>query len=202
MILGDNHGGEKNSVQQYLKDVREKVPPHWLVWEEIMEKMEDAKRMQVLNRDTMIDTCLKDLLFFQFSREEEEVEELLFDPKRFGPLSTMPNKAKMAYALSLIDKRTLNDLGKIHNIRNKFAHIRSKDSFENEIITDLVEKIKVLNNLEPRHMFQLSTLKGKFITVVAVYVLVFQLRINEINRIPERKRPAHSADKANTARRR
>ncbi|GAH01588.1 unnamed protein product [marine sediment metagenome] len=104
-----------------------------------MNKMEDAERMQVLNRHTMIDSHLKDLLLFQFSREEKEVEELLFHPNKGGPLSTMTNKAKLAYALGLIDKPTLNDLRKINNIRNVFAH-NTDMNFENDQVLQHVRK--------------------------------------------------------------
>ena len=123
---------KKSSIQRYFEEVRNKVPVHWLVWEEIMNKMEDAERMQVLNRDTMIDSNLKDLLLFQFSQDDEEVEEL-FHPSR-GSLSSLTNKARLAYALNLIDKPTLIDLKNIHKIRNIFAHSTDMHFHSGEII--------------------------------------------------------------------
>jgi len=148
---------KKSSMQRFLEEVRNKVPVHWLVWEEIMNKMEDAERMQVLNRDTMIDSNLKDLLLlFKFSRDDEEVEEL-FHPNR-GALSSLTNKARLAYALDLIDKPTLIDLRNIHSIRNKFAHSTDMD-FDNDEVVKLVRKLSTAEDKEKKKPI---TMKSSF----------------------------------------
>ena len=173
---------KKNHIQRYLEEVRNKVPVHWLVWEEIMNKMEDAERMQVLNRHTMIDSHLKDLLLFQFSREEKELEELLFHPNKGGPLSTMTNKAKLAYALGLIDKPTLYDLIKINKIRNLFAH-NTDMNFKNDQVLKHVSELsssKGNGKRKPvtlRNSFDLYTTASK-----ACSTKVWKAVVKEINK--------------------
>lgn len=172
---------KKSNVKRYLEEVKKKVPTHWLVWEQIMEKMEDAKRMEVLNRDTMIDTSLKDLLYFQFSREEKEVDELLFDPQR-GTLATMTSKAKLAYALGLIDKTTLNDLGKIHNIRNRFAH-NTDMNFESDEVHKEVRKLSIAKGKKKSvwNSYKLYNTASK-----ACSSTVLKAVVKEVNKVSER----------------
>ena len=183
---------KKNSIKRYFEEVRNKVPVHWLVWEEIINKMEDAERMQVLNMDTMIDLTLKDLLLFQFSREEKEVEELLFHPNKGGPLSTMTNKAKLAYALGLIDKPTLNDLKKIHNIRNVFAH-NTDMNFENDEVLQNVRKfssVKGKGKRKPvtlRNSFDLYTATSKACSTTVWRAVVKEVK-KESGRMKKKKK--------------
>ena len=138
---------EKSSVQQYLEDVKKKVPTHWLVWEEIENKMVDAQRMDVLNRDALIDSRVKDILqLFIFKRDEKDKEvEKLFDPSIGGPLVSLPNKARLIYALGLIDETTSKDLETIHKIRNIFAHNVDLD-FESNEVYQLVKKLSIVRD--------------------------------------------------------
>jgi DNA-binding MltR family transcriptional regulator len=178
---------KKSPTQRYFEEVRNKVPVHWLVWEEVMNKMEDAERMQVLNRDTMIDSTLKDLLLlFIFSRDDEEVEEL-FHPNR-GALSSLTNKARLAYALNLIDKQTLKDLRNIHNIRNKFAHSTDMD-FDNDEVLQLVGKLSTAtdkdnNSFEPYSAAYKSCSKA-----------VRRALVKEINKVSGRMKKKKKAKK-------
>jgi len=104
------------------------------------ELMEDKKRIRVLINDTFLDDGLKSLLkTHYFERHDQEVKKL-FNPRIGGPLVSLTNKARLAYALGLIDKTILKDLEYIHNIRNKFAH-SIKINFTNPEVTKLVSKL-------------------------------------------------------------
>ena len=81
----------------------------------------DKKRVKVIDGDTMLDFCFRGLLILYFSKRDKDVRKL-FDPSIGGPLVSLTNKARLAYALGLIDKTALKDLEYMHKIRNEFAH--------------------------------------------------------------------------------
>ena len=83
----------------------------------------------------------------------------LFDPNIGGPLVSLTNKARLAYALGLVDEKLLKDLEIVHKIRNKFAH---------NIKTDFADT-KVLE-----HVKKLSMSKGQEITVTNSYKFYLQ----------------------------
>ena len=88
----------------------------------ILDKLQaDVKRVTVIHLDTLLDDCFKKLLILFFSQRDKEVKKL-FDPSIGGPLVSLTHKARLAYALGLIDKMALYDLEHIHKIRNEFAH--------------------------------------------------------------------------------
>lgn len=78
---------------------------------------DNEKRVDVLNRDTTFDSIL--MIYFP---QRDKVVKKLFEPTIGGPLVSLTHKARLAYALGLIDKTTQNDLEQIHKIRNEFAH--------------------------------------------------------------------------------
>lgn len=107
----------------------------------------DMKRIEVLNLDTVFDQVLRRILcFLCFPRPKDKIVEQLFNPLYNGFLVSLTNKAKLAYALGLIDQTLRSDLEQIHRIRNKFAHNVEAD-FANKEVIQLVKK--------------LSTAKGK-----------------------------------------
>jgi len=75
----------------------------------------DEMRVEALNWDTLFNDLLKDLLTTHFVKRDKEVETLL-------QKINIAKKARLAYALGLIDRTSLNDFVRIKNIRNKFAH--------------------------------------------------------------------------------
>ena len=110
--------------------------------------IEDRKRLGVIISDTIFDDSLKTILIMRFSRENKDVKKL-FDPSIGGPLVSLTHKARLAYALGLIDKTALNDFEHIHKIRNKFAH-SIKASFADTEVLKFVRR--------------LSTAKGRKVT--------------------------------------
>jgi len=116
--------------------------------------MEDKKRATVIIQDTFLDQTLKELLGdLHFLRQDKEVKKL-FEPSIGGPLVSLTHKARLAYALRLIDKTVLKDLEHIHNIRNKFAHSIKMNFADTEVV-------KSVGNL--------STAKGLKVTVKNSY---------------------------------
>jgi DNA-binding MltR family transcriptional regulator len=110
-----------------------------------LKKLEkDKERIGVINWDTAFDQILKEILCVHFSRENKNVTKL-FEPAIGGPLVSLTHKARLLYAMGLIDSEALKDLEHIHKIRNEFAH---------SVETDFSDA-KVL-----KHMKNLSTSKG------------------------------------------
>lgn len=119
----------------------------------MVQLIEDKKRLGVINIDTIFDEFLKHILMLHFSKRDKKVKKL-FEPSIGGPLVSLTYKARLAYALRIIDETALNDLENIHNIRNKFAH-NTDASFAG---TEVIKSVK-----------KLSTAKGKEVTAKNSY---------------------------------
>ena len=104
----------------------------------------DWKRMGVINMDTIFDSLLKNIFILYFVRHGKAVEKL-FDPTIGGPLVSLTHKARLAYALGMIDETALNDYENIHKIRNEFAHSTGASFTDAKVI---------------RHVQKLSTARG------------------------------------------
>lgn len=97
------------------------------------------ERINVLDCDTVFDDFLKYLLMLRFSREGKDVMKL-FEPSIGGPLVSLTHKARLAYALGIIDKTALNDYEYVHKIRNEFAH-STETSFGDTNVINHVQKL-------------------------------------------------------------
>jgi DNA-binding MltR family transcriptional regulator len=58
-----------------------------------------------------------------------------------GPLSTFSAKIKLAYALRLLDDKSVLTADCIRNIRNAFAHADERVSFDDEKIANLAKNL-------------------------------------------------------------
>ncbi len=112
-------------------------------WEEVLK---DKQRATVIMMDAALDLLLAALIGTAFSRKDKEVQSL-FAYSNDGPLCSLTRKARLAYALSLIDKTTLNDLRNIHIIRNRFAHSIIPD-FNDSEIRKAAKKLSTAKNQE------------------------------------------------------
>ena len=117
---------------------------------------EDKKRVEVITWDAFFDNYLKFSLVMHFSRNENDknVKEL-FDPNR-GPLVSLPTKARIAYALGLIEQTTLDDLKQIRKMRNKFAH-SIKINFADKEIVGIVKDLSTVddkNNVTAKNSYK------------------------------------------------
>ena len=82
----------------------------------LMEQLlENKKRLEAINIDIVFDEVLKHILTLHFSKRDKKVNNL-FEPSIGGPLVSLTFKARLAYALGIIDKTVLNDFENIHNI--------------------------------------------------------------------------------------
>lgn len=116
----------------------------------------DEMRVEALNWDAFFNDLLKDLLTLHFVQRDKEVETLMQN-------INMAKKARLAYALGLIDRTSLNDFVRIRNIRNKFAH-RIGATFAD---TDICKECKGLSTAKDKktvtvknsYKFYISALK-------------------------------------------
>jgi DNA-binding MltR family transcriptional regulator len=107
------------------------------IWaEQIVRHEEEIQshglRAEVLVRDTFFDEILQNFLERTFRRADKVVLSL-FDHSSDGPLCSLTSKAKLAYAVGLIDKQVLDDLKNMHIIRNRFAHLAKPDFTDAEL---------------------------------------------------------------------
>ena len=110
-------------------------PNFWAIWggklpiepEKVQKFLEDSKRGDIIIRDIKLDMMLKIIIIPNFSRFDKECEKLL-------DLLNIAQKARLAYALKIINKTTLNDTIRMHDIRNRFAHHLKMNFTDTEII--------------------------------------------------------------------
>ena len=100
------------------------------------------QRVVAIICDSMCNNALEQFLMFKFSKKGQEVKKL-FSIERDGPLASLINKARLAYAINLINEATLNDLINIHKIRNRCAH-EIHISFGDKEICKYVRKLSVV----------------------------------------------------------
>jgi len=81
------------------------------------------------------------LLFTAVMVNDPKVVKGLLDGERHGPLSSFAAKAKVAYALGLIDEQTKEDLDYIRKIRNKYAHSVKAISFQDSPMREYCNKL-------------------------------------------------------------
>lgn len=99
----------------------------------------DEKRVEALNWDAFFNESLKRLLFLHFSRRDNEVKKLMEN-------INMVKKARLAYALGLIDKTALKNFAQIREIRNRFVH-NLGTSFADSKVLKFVGKLSTTQGL-------------------------------------------------------
>lgn len=87
-----------------------------------------------------VEQYLKDFLS-HFLVQDQQVAVLFEGP--FGPLASFAARAKMCYAMRLINETFLQDLDIIRNIRNHFAHHPAETSFENKEVAQLCAELSL-----------------------------------------------------------
>ncbi len=139
---------------------------------------EDKKRVEVLFWDIWFDETLKDLIMLHFSRQDKTVKKL-FEPSIGGPLVSLTNKARLAYAMGLIGKTLQDDLEQMHNIRNKFAHHNQIDFTNDELLKSVKELSPAKGNqvtVENSHRIYHDALKS---CIKNVLETLFQDELNK-----------------------
>lgn len=157
---------------------------------ELQKLKNDKRRIDVINADVILDGALKNLFCeLHFSKKDKQVDKL-FEPSIGGPLVSLTHKARLAYALGLIDKTLLNDLEIIHKIRNEFAHSLEAD-FAGAKLLEHVKKLSMVNGqkitatnsykLYQQTVFESITSLGKAINQ-AVYRRAAHEELKKINK--------------------
>ena len=159
-------------------------PNYWLMWgdklplepEKVQKLLEDSKRGDIIIGDIKFDILLKALLIPNFSRFDEEVEKLL-------DLLNIAQKARLAYALKVINKTTLNDIIRMHDIRNRFAH-HFNMSFTD---TEIIKKCKKLSTAVKGDRFTATNAEKFYTDAQEKYWDYFTDKIREYHQIYKKK---------------
>lgn len=133
------------------------VPPEALSSEmrELYRSLNEESDLAVaLIAANFLDQALRTLLERSFIARSNTVNCLL-DPGN-GPIGTFKNRADLAYCLGLINKYLHNDLIAIGEIRNIFAHQRSRCNFDSSSITEKCKKLKYLKALSEDNIARLG----------------------------------------------
>ena len=104
------------------------------IWDVLSEK---EPTVAVLLATHFINRCLITLLRHKFVKGK--TTEKLLDHR--GVLGTLSNKCDLAYCLKFISKKAKQDIIKIGEIRNEFAHNHLKIDFSHNKVADLCHKL-------------------------------------------------------------
>ncbi len=110
--------------------------------EKLMKNLlKDQQGVSALVFDNALENLLTDIIQKYFSRYDDHVKTFL-NPNRLN----ITQKARLLYALKLIDETTLKDIKHIHNIRCIFAHSMPKSFANNEVRKECKELSTVTKN--------------------------------------------------------
>lgn len=126
-----------------------------------------------------LELCIRYLIMDKFIKEPQKTE-IIFDS--FGSLSTYKNKLILANNLDLLDKNDYDDMLRLGEIRNLFAHSHKALSFDNEAI---VEKCNSLNSCKkslPPYYFNIAEItdESKYENSKSKFVHTFLNIANDI----------------------
>lgn len=99
---------------------------------------EDSDRAIVIVGLAYIEDLLLNILENFFPSDSKTVDRLL---SHSGVLGTVNSKISLIYSLGFIDKIVMQDLEKVTQIRNKFAH-KTNISFEDDMVVKLCKELK------------------------------------------------------------
>jgi hypothetical protein len=90
----------------------------------------------------------------------------MFGQSRNAPLSTFSAKINVAFALGIFGKETKKQLDRVRNVRNHFAHLKDKVTFEDVEVRDECMKFT-----QPRYLpSKLKEARAKTLTPKLMYV--------------------------------
>lgn len=127
----------KDRMEQFLEEHGNKVLVDPKLWESVKI---DNRWYHVFLSDITLDMMLIAITERAFLRRGKELKKLMYS-------INMAQKAKLAYSLGIINKTALNDLERIHEIRNIFAH-NFKTSFANTKVLKLVRRLSTAKGQE------------------------------------------------------
>jgi DNA-binding MltR family transcriptional regulator len=107
---------------------------------------EESDRGCVLVAVTVLDRHLEMLIRAEFSQDAKVMKHVI-NPlfKGQGPLASFWSKTQLAYSLDLIPEWMYEDLERIRELRNEFAHKYEAADFDDPAVVRLTEKLKGAN---------------------------------------------------------
>lgn len=113
-----------------------KVEVDFADWHELRK---DQVRCRVIVGDALLEKALDHLIRCKLPPRDEVLGQLL-------AAINLNDKTRLAYVLGLITKGTMQDVKRLHNIRNIFAHECKPDSYD----PDLVKQVLALSTVKGR----------------------------------------------------
>lgn len=102
--------------------------------------------------------------------------------KRIDNLS-FERRVDLCYLTGIIGKMELNDYSIMGEIRNRFAHNISINSFDEKEIAARCNKLEILKLYQGKKGFPMDTPKEKFVLALYEYLFVLQVKRNDVNKI-------------------
>ena len=115
------------------------------------ELVNGSDRVAVLLGATIVDTHLERLLSKFFLNSAKETKELLSSSNASAPLSSFSARTKIAYCLGLIEKIEFEDLNRIREIRNTFAHNLFECDFDTTSVRDALTSMHHMRHFQSEH---------------------------------------------------
>jgi len=102
-----------------------------------------------------LELCLRYLITDYFSKNPSKIDKIF---EVYGSLNTYMNKLELAKKLNLLTKNNYEDMKRLGQIRNKFAHSHKAVRFNDKNIIKMCNELKSCNNSLPPHMLKLDNL--------------------------------------------
>jgi hypothetical protein len=143
----------------------------------------ETDRGAVLLAASIIDEWLSEILI-NFLKENSISKELVLGFN--APLGTFSARTKMAFSLSLIEKREYDEINIIRKIRNQFGHNWQELNFDSEIIKKECDKLNWFGPYDlPDESFT-NRNKFNFVIVALLGDLLWRKRLVKKERIVEK----------------
>ena len=142
--------------------------------EDIMKQLfHESDRSAAIVAGTLVEDALRSAPIRKMPQLSKSDEDRIFDG--LGPLSTFSAKIPIAHALDVIDTGSRQDIEKIKEIRNAFAHSFMEMIFQQKELADVCMQFRIIHlspalpNLSSRAIFIVScvalwTMPGKHVT--------------------------------------
>ena len=152
----------------------------------VRELQAQNDRGQIIVGAAYIDDCLRTLLLAHFINNTKVADDLL---NEHGPLGSFAAKIELCYLLHLVDKDERHDLHIIRKMRNEFAHLPKRLTFETKSVKNrcdgfLIPSKKMIDSL--RKETNENTARILFHSVIYTLSLNISSRANEMIRIEEK----------------
>ncbi|MCL4534996.1 MAG: hypothetical protein M1370_07560 [Bacteroidetes bacterium] len=113
-------------------------------WKGFYEELQnESARGAVLIAAAFLDAQLRNLLSRSFVKNPKIVKKLLGTGREHAPLSSFSSRIDAAYCLGLISESMYDDLHRIRDIRNNFAHRMHGYSFDDPLIVSWCKSLKL-----------------------------------------------------------